>query len=727
MATSKAWSPGDASFDMLTEITCQMCQETYSDPVVLPCLHHYCKNCVEEKARQSKATVCPKCHQHYELSQESIQKLPRGILASKSIALHSILAQRVLKDCEVVCELCNSPSTAIAKAFCQHCNKYICSFCEEAHERIRTYAEHTVLKLAEIPSILEKLGSTTSHKVPIKMMCPFHDKEMKVYCFECNKLVCRDCVPTEHKNHDCQFLKKASENIQQRMKCDKEGLEKTCNILHERRLTIQHKISNAQKSGAEIADFVNQSFNVVLQQFERYRSNLLQSVCNKTERDVKELRQSSQAVEMVETKILPLLSLMRHSLDNAHREEMLSKYKEISRQVSVNQRHCQDLLASQIPQAEPFYNYKTSCVRIIGAIGDSLGCADPIMCSLEGEGAKRSEVEQETEFLVKVNRSNEAPCTAIQNVSVDMASTDTCQTCETRIKIVRGSTYEVTYTPKLQGQHILKVKVNERPILGNPFHVLVKRPLLDVKEPILIIRGVKKLHDLALHRNGNLIGTQYETGTIVSIDKKDRKMKALLTGVGKPFGIATNQHGWIFLSQNKKCCLQKYSKAWRHVETTGCHESSLGNFNRPGRMAVNKKGEIFICDFKNSRVQVFDDDLEYQRWYSVSKPTGIALDEEGDIYVIENGKNSLCKVFVSSKLGMTTLRGGLANPQGVYVDKDYIYVTERDRGQVSVLDHEGELVTALGRGVLKQPGGIVGDQNGYLYVCDEELEAICVF
>lgn len=44
-----------------------------------------------------------------------------------------------------------------------------------------------------------------------------------------------------------------------------------------------------------------------------------------------------------------------------------------------------------------------------------------------------------------------------------------------------------------------------------------------------------------------------------------------------------------------------------------------------------------------------------------------------------------------------------------------------------MLDHEGEFVSTLGKGVLKEPGGIVGDDNGYLYVCDEKLEAICVF
>lgn len=724
MATSHPQSPVDsAGFKILSEMICLMCERVYSDPVILPCMHYYCRSCLEAKTRESTATVCPKCHQEHELNKESIQKLPRGVLANNSVALHSIIAGR---GGDVMCESCNSTSVSFARAYCQHCSKYLCSFCEEAHRRIKTYASHTVLNLMEIPSILENLVSNSSI-AEMKMICSDHDEEMKVYCFDCNQLICRHCMLAGHKKHTCEFTKKAFEKVHKLMAAHKENTERHYECLIEHRIKIHEKISGVQKEGMEAADFVNKSFDIVLKQFEKYRSNLLQSICNKTDRDVSAMQRRSRAVEVAEMKVQPLLGLMQHHLVKASREEMLCTHKQICKQVSASQKYCQESLDSPVPQSEPFDMYRTSCARIIGAIGDSLRCADPIMCTVEGEGARRAVVGQETRFILRVNQSNEAPCTAIQNVHVDLNSIDSCQKCDTKVGIVRGCTYEVSYTPKLQGQHILKVRVNERPILGNPFHILVKRPLLDVKEPVLIIRGVKKLHDLALHQNGNLLATEYESGTVLSIDKKGRHMKALLSGVGRPFGITTNQQGWLFLSQHKKSCLQKYSTTHKLIETTGCKEASLGNFNQPGRMTINKKGEIFICDFKNSRIQVFDDDMEYLRWYSVSKPTGVAVDQEGDLYVIENGKSSLCKVFIASKRGMATIREGLANPQGVYVDKDYIYITEMDGGQVTVLDSDGDFVTALGKGVLRKPGGIVGDQDGYLYVCDEQLEAICVF
>ena len=726
MATSQPSRSNTNDFEILKEITCVMCQRLYTDPVILPCLHYYCRGCLQEKARESMVTVCPKCHQEHELSEEGVHKLPRGVLAGNSaVSLHAIMAQRILQDCEVPCELCTHPSRA--QAYCQQCTKYLCSFCEEAHNRIKTYASHVVFNERETPSTAETVIPRSPVEAQIKMICPDHDEELRAYCFECDELICRDCMLTQHKNHTNEFLKKAYDKIHTQMRSRKGALERRCKRLAEQQSRIADKIVGVQNEGKETSEFINKSFDIVLQQFEKYRSNLLQSIRNKTEQDAAELERLSRSMDMARTAVQPLLTLIQHNLERASREEMLTIHKKLLEQVSAREQHCQECLDSPTPPSEPFNTYRTSCARIIGAIGDSLRCADPIMCSLEGGGAQRSQVDKETSFLLRVNQSNEAPCTAIQNVQVEITAMDSCQQCDTRITIVKGNTYEVSYTPKLQGQHILKVRVNERPILGNPFHVLVKRPLLDVKEPVLIIRGVRKLHDIALHRNGDLLATQYESGLVLSIDKRGHTMKALMSGLGRPFGIATNQQGWIFLTKNRKCCLQKYSRVNELMGTTGCREGSLGNFNKPGRMALNKKGEIFVCDFKNSRVQVFDDDLEYLRWYSITKPTGVAVDEEGDIYVTENGKNSLCKVFVASRLGTATLREGLANPQGVYVDKEYIYITEKDSGQVTVLDHEGDFVTALGQGVLKSPGGIVGDQDGYLYVCDEELEAICVF
>lgn len=740
MATS---SLEESILEALTEkVTCPMCGGPYSSPRVLPCLHYYCRTCLEDRVQEHRVVTCPKCGQDHELSSEHIEKLPRGELTRETKALHSIMSRRASMDGTPTCELCTSPSGSTACAYCHHCAKYLCSFCDEVHRRLRAYTDHAVLNL----DVLESKQGFRKHRsasTTVRIVCSDHDKEIEAYCFDCNKTICEDCVGTEHRGHRNESLKKASKTILRELESVRERLNSDEDELASRRARLEQAICEVERSGEDTVSFVNQSFDIVLRQFEKYRANLLQSVRNETEREARGMRAKARCLEAKQSRLERVGRLIRQHSEEKIPEEIIGNHKIILRQASETSAQLstctgvRELDECPTSKGRSFDVYKTSCARIIGAIGDSLKTADPIMCSLEGEGARRALLGRKTSFTVHACQSNDTPCTALQHVQVELSSVHECLECDTLTETVSGNTYRVTYTPKTQGQHILKVRVNGRAICGNPFQLLVKRPLLEAREPVRIIRGVRKLHDLALHRGGHLLATQAESGKLVSVDRRGRSLKVMLSGLGRPQGVATDSHGWVFLSRHDKCCMEKYVGGSRSggrgggglekMDSIGCKDTSLGNFNRPGRMALNRKGEIYVCDVKNSRVEVFDDDLEYLRWYSVSKPAGIALDSDGDAFVTESGRDTLCRIYVTSKKGTAVVRAGLQDPQGVYVDEEYIYVAERGAGRVSVLDREGELVTTLGVGVLAQPGAIVGDQDGYIYVCDEKLEAICVF
>jgi hypothetical protein len=104
---------------------------------------------------------------------------------------------------------------------------------------------------------------------------------------------------------------------------------------------------------------------------------LLRSIDNKTVRDVEELKKVNGIVEMAKMDVQPLISLIEHNLDAASREQMLCIHQNILQQVKVREKQCREQLDRPLPQPEPLHTYRTSCARIIGAIGASLGCADP--------------------------------------------------------------------------------------------------------------------------------------------------------------------------------------------------------------------------------------------------------------------------------------------------------------------------------------------------------------
>ena len=718
MASCDTSSLIDSNLELLTEkCLCFMCQSTFKDPKILPCLHCYCKDCLDKEIQRSGAVVCPKCNLKFELSEMSIKKLPNMFLNSELKDLYSALSITSHKD---LCEVCKLFST---QAYCQHCSKYLCPFCYEAHKHSKTYMDCIVLKQSEVSGHLDELDS------PVRMICPNHDEEMKAYCHDCNQLICQDCTTTKHQKHNCNFITQISESVRKELELTEESLQYTYSSLNENRSEIERIITQKHEEGTNTMNHINRSFDIVLSQFEKYRSNLLKSLQNKVDAEVRELKLKDDNLEAAQRRIQPLLSFLQKNMKNPTVEEVVHMHKSVTQKASEAQKSCKDKLKlTDVTKGESFTVYKTSCARIIGAIGDSLKCADPIMCTVEGiQDSKSQEIGKETKLILYTNQSNEAPCLGLQNVKAELKCIDDdYKICDVQVEAIKGNTYSIKYTPKKQGLYILNVKVNDRPVLGNPFKILVRKSVLEMNNPTFIIKGVKKLKDIAYHCNGYLLATQYETGSVLSIDKQGN-VKPLIRDLGRPFGITTSSQGEIFITQSKKCRLLKYNKYLELVKRVGSKESTLGNFCKPGRLANNKQNEIIVCDEKNSRIQIFDNDLDYIRWYSISKPTGASVDSKGDIYIAENRKNNLCKVLDNSKEGTIKIRENLSNPQGMYLDSEYIYVSEKGKGQVTVLDHKGELVTTLGQGVLKEPGGIVCDDHGYLYVCDEELEAIYVF
>ncbi len=560
--------------------------------------------------------------------------------------------------------------------------------------------------------------------------CSQHKIVTDFYCHSCATAVCSDCKMTEHKEHKLADLSSATDSARQELSRAKIEMARIESSLETAKLMLEDKIEDVKKQGKETEEFINQSFDLVLRPFERYRSNLLKSLEARIGDEMREIQNRESSLHRAKQQLQEFVQLMDAKLSNHTQQHTIREWEDILQESKDKEVHCKNKIQSAATPEyvfDPLLIYKNSSARIIGAIGDSLKSADPVMCILSGEGSKYAEVDSEARFTLQARQSNDTPCQALQFVEVELTRTMDGSKCDVTVQLVKGSLYEMTYKPKLQGQHRLEVRINNKPILGNPFQVAVKRPISKRRQPLLIIEGIKKIADMAVHTDGSILATQPDEGTVIKVEQRGKYVQTLVVGLDQPYGIATSTSDALFLSLNKKCRVLKYDKNRVLVKATGCKDATLGHFHKPGRMAVTPRGDLVVCDVKNSRVQVFDEDLDYMRWYSVSQPGGVASDSDGNLYVSENGRGCFSKIHDTSKMGIARMTGELSDPQGIYVDDDYMYVVEKGKSQISVFTHEGELVTVLGKGLLQEPGAVVGDRHGYLYVYDERLAAICVF
>lgn len=142
----------------------------------------------------------------------------------------------------------------------------------------------------------------------------------------------------------------------------------------------------------------------------------------------------------------------------------------------------------------------------------------------------------------------------------------------------------------------------------------------------------------------------------------------------------------------------------KQINTIGKRGKDENDFNYPSHLTVDGKGNLYVVDSMNGRIQIFDSEGKFIRSFGqfgdapgmFARPKGIAVDSEGHIYVVDAAFNN---VQVFDEEGRILLafssygsdRGQMILPAGMAVDKDdYLYVVDSWNRRVEVFEYLGE-------------------------------------
>ena len=150
-------------------------------------------------------------------------------------------------------------------------------------------------------------------------------------------------------------------------------------------------------------------------------------------------------------------------------------------------------------------------------------------------------------------------------------------------------------------------------------------------------------------------------------------------------------------------------------------------------------GEVYVCDKKNHRIQVFDRDLNLVRAFGsygsnggqFNYPINIDFDYFGIAYIADL-RNARIKVVDADGQFIRQIhhRNGTGKPVGVRVIGQLVYVTDMSEKDVTVYQTTGEYVTSF-RSVsqikwLNSIYGITPDKSGSIYLCDFSNDRIII-
>lgn len=167
-----------------------------------------------------------------------------------------------------------------------------------------------------------------------------------------------------------------------------------------------------------------------------------------------------------------------------------------------------------------------------------------------------------------------------------------------------------------------------------------------------------------------------------------------------------------------------------------------GQFASARGIAVDDKGNIFVADTGNSRIQKFSSDGDFLAAIGragagtgqLRDPVGVAVDEDGSVYVSDTGTHKVVK-FNSQGAFEAQWAGpgpGFYGPLDIAIgSQGYLYVVDQGRARIVILDKSGNAIKEWGKkgkgeGEFDDPTGIaVGADR--VYVADLKNSRIQVF
>ena len=142
----------------------------------------------------------------------------------------------------------------------------------------------------------------------------------------------------------------------------------------------------------------------------------------------------------------------------------------------------------------------------------------------------------------------------------------------------------------------------------------------------------------------------------------------LLMTLGKPGGAAEPEffyqpddvlvapNGDIFVSEghgggNNR--ILKFSRDGKLIKTWGKLGTGPGEFDQPHALAMDSRGRLFVGDRNNNRIQIFDQDGKFiAEWKQFSRPSGVYIDKNDNIYVADSESVSVSRNHDGWKRGI---------------------------------------------------------------------------
>ena len=315
--------------DLEGEITCPFCKEHFQDPKILPCLHYYCKGCIQALIETADTSFpCPECRSDTFLQGKNPDKLPTAFFINRMKDLYT----KKVKASGKVKARCEQCSEQEAIAFCRHCPGFVCERCVQAHKYMKAFSGHKVISIEELK---EGQFKGIPNEQPFPPICSIHEEEMKFYCFDCEHLICRDCcIVADHKKHNYEFLKKVAPGIKEKLSQKLAPIKRIQTNVSSALKAVESTKSEVETLGVTVTAAINTSFQNLYDIIEQRKQELLIQVSKFVDSKFDRLCIQEKELQTTSNATQSIIEFVERIVKNMTDEELISIHTQILKRIS---------------------------------------------------------------------------------------------------------------------------------------------------------------------------------------------------------------------------------------------------------------------------------------------------------------------------------------------------------------------------------------------------------
>ena len=347
------------------------------------------------------------------------------------------------------------------------------------------------------------------------------DEELKLFCEECEKLVCVKCIfeGGSHSDHTnkCFLLEKAFEKYEREITPSLEPLEEQVTTLKETVVLLDRRTEAVANNRKATKENVQDTFSRLREVLNVREVELISQLDKINRSKLDDLAAQKDQVSVTLAKRSSCLDFLNETLkegkERGNKGDVLVTKRKTIKQVGE--------LSTPLPELKPNTEADimllasadfTGLCQNYGQIVAPSSLPDPSNYIATGRGVKTAVVgETSTAILQAINFRDEElgkslDCGVFSKISGARASCD--------VKRIRRSQHEISFRPTIKGRHELHIKLGNEHIEGSPFGVAVQSPIKDIGIPVLTIDGVKEPWGIAVNPKGETILTEAKESSV---------------------------------------------------------------------------------------------------------------------------------------------------------------------------------------------------------------------